>query len=56
MATIKVAVTITKKGKCKRHKTELRLLQHDKTRQAIQNEDHADKTRRVTFLLTVKYV
>ena len=51
MATITVAITITKKRKRKRHKTELRLFQQPKNGQAIQNENHADKTRRVTILL-----
>lgn len=56
MATITVAVTIAKSSKRKRNKTELHLLQHVKTRKTIQDENHADKTRRVTFLLRIKYV
>ena len=52
MATIKVAITIAKQSKRKRHKTKLRLFQHVKARQTIQDENHADTTRRVTFLLT----
>lgn len=56
MATITVAITIARKSKRKRHKTKLRLLQHVKTRQTIQDENHADTSRRVTFLLKVNYV
>ena len=54
MATIKVAITIIKSGKRKRYKTQLRLFQHVKTRQTIQDENHADKTRRVIILLSPK--
>ena len=56
MVVIAATITIAKQGNRKRHKTQLRLFQHVEARQKIQDENHADTTRRVTFLLTVKHV